>query len=165
MKKILFSLLIFGILVSSGCGGGSTPAPEASSVPVTSRDIDSEVIKTVANLSIGGMMCSEGCGGKIQKDIQALNGVKETRLDFEDTRDLNVVSVTFDPKLISEKELINCVHGIADGQYQVNSVELLRYNGLRTSGESGGGTDMESVDLGAAAQLLNLLQLVSQLAR
>ena len=71
MKKLV-SMLAFAIILGA-CG--EVAPPKKPETVIEHRDLDSEVIKTVAKMSIGGMMCAEGCGGKIQQDLRALPGV------------------------------------------------------------------------------------------
>lgn len=128
MKKIFLALaLSIGVAACT-----ESAAPSAPATVVTHRDLDSEVNKMVAKMSIEGMMCAEGCGGKIQQDLQALPGVVTTELEFEDQRPENVVKVEFDPAALNEQQLIQCVQGIADGKYRVVSVEVLHYHGLQS---------------------------------
>jgi copper chaperone CopZ len=146
-----------------GCSG---PAAEQSAVdvPVVRKSMESEVNKSVANLAIEGMTCSAGCGGKIQQELRALEGVKLTELDFAEGRAQNVVSVEFDPAKISEKDMIQCVSKIADGMYQVKGVELVDYKGIQTSRTSGD-AGVRSNDFGKLFQLLNLLETLTAFLR
>jgi len=89
-------------------------------------------------MSIGGMMCADGCGGKIQQDLRALPGVISTELEFEENRAENVVKVEFDPAVIDEKKLIDCVQSISDGKYMVSQVEVLHYHGLQNKSTHNG---------------------------
>lgn len=165
MKKIQFvfaSILLVSVL---SCSNGSTNSTSTGDTPVSRRSIDSEVNKTVASLTISGMTCAEGCGGKIQKDLQALNGVVQTDLTFEENKPQNTVLVTFDPAVITEKEMIGCVNGIADGAYHVDAVEIIEYKGLQSAGSSGVEGKMTFTEFGRLYQLLNLLQMVSKLAQ
>ncbi len=163
MKALGFLVSVALTLLIAGCSG---PAAEqaAADVPVVRKSMESEVNKTVANLAIAGMTCSAGCGGKIQQELRALEGVKLTELDFAEGRDQNVVSVEFDPAKISEKEMIQCVTKIADGMYQVKGVELVDYKGIqtaRTSGDAG----VRSNDFGKIFQLINLLETLTSFVR
>jgi copper chaperone CopZ len=128
MKKILVALsLCIGLVACS-----ESAAPAAPETVITHRDLDSEVNKMVAKMAIEGMMCAEGCGGKIQQDLQALAGVVSTELEFEEQRPENIVKVEYDPAVLSEQQLIQCVQGIADGKYHVKSLEVLHYHGLQS---------------------------------
>lgn len=162
MKKILLPLTAVSLLAFS-CGNQSANT-DAASVPVVRKEMNSEVVKTVANLSIEGMTCSSGCGGKIQQELRALKGVTSTDLDYADNRTANTVSVEFIPGQISEQEMIMCVGGISDGSYKVKSVEIVQYKGLQGTG---GGTvsdaDLSTNELGKVFQLLNLLQSLTKI--
>jgi copper chaperone CopZ len=134
MKNVLF--LLFGMLMLLACG--EPPKQALTETVITHRDLDSEVIKTVAKMNISGMMCADGCGGKIQQDLRALPGVVLTELEFEENRAENIVKVEFDPAVTDEKKLIECVQSIADGKYRVSSVEVLHYHGLQNKSTIGG---------------------------
>ncbi len=164
MKKVLISAVASLSLLASCNNNGDTAG--ASQVPVVKKEMNSEVVKTVANLSIDGMTCSSGCGGKIQQELQALKGVKGTELDFADGRAENIVSVEYSPAEISEQDMIKCVAAIADGHYHVKSVEVIQYKGLQGTGSIGSSTndaDLNANPLGKIFQLLNLLQSVSKI--
>jgi copper chaperone CopZ len=132
MKKFI-ACLVFAIVLGA-CGEVAPPAKPQTII--VHRDLDSEVIKTVAKMSVGGMMCAEGCGGKIQQDVRALPGVTGTELEFTDGSPENIVKVEYDPAITDEQKLIECVQGIADGKYTVSKVEVLHYHGLQNKAAS-----------------------------
>lgn len=134
MNKIIFFFVFSALLISCG----DSTAPVKSETVVTRRDLDSEVIKTVAKMSIQGMMCAEGCGGKIQQDLQALPGVITTDLEFVENSAENTMKVEYDTTLINENALIECVQKIADGKYRVSTVEILHYHGLQNKSVTNG---------------------------
>lgn len=134
MKKFI-ACLVFAIVLGA-CGEVAPPAKPQTII--VHRDLDSEVIKTVAKMSVGGMMCAEGCGGKIQQDVRALPGVTGTELEFTDGSPENIVKVEYDPAITDEQKLIECVQGIADGKYTVSKVEVLHYHGLQNKAASNG---------------------------
>ena len=134
MKKFI-ACLVFAIVLGA-CGEVAPPAKPQT--VIVHRDLDSEVIKTVAKMSVGGMMCAEGCGGKIQQDVRALPGVTGTELEFTDGSPENIVKVEYDPAITDEQKLIECVQGIADGKYTVSKVEVLHYHGLQNKAASNG---------------------------
>ena len=133
--KNFVACLAFAIVLGA-CGEVAPPAKPQT--VIVHRDLDSEVIKTVAKMSVGGMMCAEGCGGKIQQDVRALPGVTGTELEFTDGSPQNIVKVEYDPAVTDEKKLIECVQGIADGKYTVSKVEVLHYHGLQNKAASNG---------------------------
>ncbi len=82
-----------------------------------------EVAKLTAKLSIDGMTCAHGCGGKIQKELEKMPGVVTTQLDFVEERKVNVVTAEFQADKISVEKMMECVNGIADGKYKVLSAQ------------------------------------------
>lgn len=122
MKNLIYFLL--SILLFA-CGN-ATPNGEATPAATTNTVVDG-TNKTEAVLSISGMTCAAGCGGKIQKELQNLNGVVTTSLDFVEDRDVNVVKVEFDPNVVKETDMTNIVNTIADGQYHVVKAEIISH--------------------------------------
>ena len=129
--------LFFWIVTVILCSCGDSSAPAVAEVPVSHRELESEVYKTVAVLSIDGMMCAEGCGGKIMQELTALTGVGPIELDFETQRPINKVMVEYDPAKTDEQKIFSCVQAIADGKYKVVSAEILHYKGLRSNQHAG----------------------------
>lgn len=122
MKNLIY---LFVSLLLVACGN-ATPNAEATP-PATTNTVVDGINKTEAVLSISGMTCAAGCGGKIQKELQTLNGVVTTSLDFVEDRDVNVVKVEFDPNLVKETDMTNIVNTIADGQYHVVKAEIISH--------------------------------------
>ena len=133
LVKVLFSnlctmknlLSLFLALTFFACGN-ATPNAEATPAATTNTVVDG-TNKTEAVLSISGMTCVAGCGGKIQKELQNLNGVVTTSLDFAEDRDVNIVKVEFDPNVVKESDMTNIVNTIADGQYHVVKAEIISH--------------------------------------
>lgn len=164
MRKFIIPILFTGVLLNSCSSGESSSVSE---IPVSRKEMQSEVVKTVANLSIEGMTCSSGCGGKIQQELRALKGVKTTDLDYADNRPQNVVTVEYNPSEVSEQEMIKAVDAIESGDYQVKSVEIMQYKGLQgTGGSSSSDADIQSGNgINKVFQLLNLFQSFSNLVQ
>lgn len=101
------------------CNESNQTDTSTSSVVVEQIQEKGTVAKTVAKLSIEGMTCAHGCGGKIQKELEELDGVKATDLDFVEERKVNVVSVEFDAAQLDENKMMGLVNGLADGKYKV----------------------------------------------
>ena len=165
MKKLLPFFYALLIVSSSSCGGHDHAAEAAAGeAQITRKVLDSEVSKTVANLSISGMTCAAGCGGKIQQELRGLAGVNTTDLDFQENRPENVVTVEFDPEKVNEQGLIECDNKIADGAYHVNKVELIQYRGLQSHGRSTDAGVSENY-IGRAAQVMDLLRSLSHIVQ
>ena len=122
MKNLLYIILCVTLFAC----GNATPNAEATPAATTNTIVDG-TNKTEAVFSISGMTCAAGCGGKIQKELQNLNGVVTTSLDFVEDRDVNVVKVEFDPAVVKETDMTNIVNTIADGQYHVVKAEIISH--------------------------------------
>lgn len=113
-------ILVFSFAVAfMACNESNQTDTSASSVVVEQIQEKGTVAKTVAKLSIEGMTCAHGCGGKIQKELEELDGVKATDLDFVEERKVNVVSVEFDAAQLDENKMMGLVNSLADGNYKV----------------------------------------------
>lgn len=113
-------ILVFSLAVLlMACNESNQTDTSNSSVVVERIQEKGTVAKTVAKLSIEGMTCAQGCGGKIQKELEELDGVKATYLDFIEERKVNVVSVEFDAAQLDESKMMGLVNGLADGKYKI----------------------------------------------
>ncbi|MBM3427157.1 MAG: heavy-metal-associated domain-containing protein [Bacteroidetes bacterium] len=113
-------ILVFSFAVLwMACNESNQTGISASSVVVEQIQEKGTAAKTIAKLSIEGMTCAHGCGGKIQKELEGLDGVKATDLDFVEERKVNVVSVEFDAAQLDENKMMGLVNGLADGKYKV----------------------------------------------
>ncbi len=118
---------ILSLVVAIGMASCSSSNQEnvASNIVIEQIQEKGEVAKTVAKFSIEGMTCAHGCGGKIQKELEEMDGVKSTDLDFVDERKVNVVSVEFDAATTDENKMIGLVNGLADGKYKVVAAQRI----------------------------------------
>ncbi len=151
------------VLIWSCNGGPSAEAP--AEVKITHTELQGNVEKTEARMAIGGMMCAHSCGGKIQQELKALKGVTSTDVDYADNRTTNVVTVEFDPAIVSENELIATVQSIADGKYLISSMEVVSWKPVAGASSSSSPTENTGValDLSQFNKLLTLWQLVNGL--
>lgn len=161
MKK-LFYLFFAVALVTVACNTAADV--EQSSTKIT-HQTKTGAAKTMATLEIDGMMCATACGGKIRKEIDALNGVKLTTIDFEDNRDINKAIVEFDPAVLDENELIKTVNQIADGKlYVVKEMEVTTFE-PGAEKESEAKKEESSFDVQSVFQYPNIFNLLEKLIR
>lgn len=158
MKLILSFAVLCMVSLLWSCGPQSPEAGQSAAPVITYTEIAGESARTLALMSIEGMTCSHGCGGKIQQDLQALDGVKGTDLDYADGRDANQVMVEFDPAKVNETKLISCVNEIADGKYKVVAVEVQTVKAQSLAGGSTSDVDSApAIDFSGFFQVFNLL--------
>ena len=112
-------ILVLAVAIGMMACSDASQQNAASNVVVEQIQEKGAAAKTVAKLSIEGMTCAHGCGGKIQKELEDMDGVKSTDLDFVEERKVNVVSVEFDAASIDENKMMGSVNSLADGKYKV----------------------------------------------
>lgn len=112
-------ILVLAVAIGMMACSDASQQNAVSNVVVEQIQEKGAVAKTVAKLSIEGMTCAHGCGGKIQKELEDMDGVKSTNLDFVEERKVNVVSVEFDAASIDENKMMGLVNSLADGKYKV----------------------------------------------
>lgn len=83
--------------------------------------------KVVANkqltFEIEGMVCIMGCGGSIRSKLAETNAVEACEFDFEDGREMNKVTVSFDKNKTTPEKIIKIVTDMNDGQFKVGARE------------------------------------------
>lgn len=100
---LLFTLILFS------CG---------KSAKDKSTKKSAENVQTVS-VDIGGMTCQMGCAKLIESKLAKKEGVKNAKVTFKDS--IGVIS--FDSNIISQKEIVNTIEEIADGElYKVKKI-------------------------------------------
>jgi|TARA_R110000737_G_scaffold350741_2_gene390677 copper chaperone CopZ len=83
--------------------------------------------KVVANkqltFEIEGMVCVMGCGGSIKSKLAETNAVEKCEFDFEEGREKNKVTVSFDKNKTTPEQIIKIVTDMNDGQFKVGTSE------------------------------------------
>ena len=165
MKKFLSVFLVLSVVLGGCQSAGTNSGSDATVTHVVKKGEP----KTMATLDINGMMCATACGGKIRKELEAIEGVTLATIDFEDERPLNHATVTYDPGKTSEQALIQTVNQIADGKlYHVESVEVVTYE--KSSSESASNTadddsDEVSFDVQRVFKFPDVFHLLDKLIR
>ena len=108
-NRILALLLVVSLTYS--CGNADAPS-ENENVEVSTENL------TVADYTVEGMVCAMGCAGTIQEEVAGMTGVVVSTVDYEAGK----AHFEFDEGIVSEKEIIAKIEGIADGQYKVSEL-------------------------------------------
>lgn len=116
----IFALLFVASLVLFSCN--QTEKPKTSQKE-TKKPAEKVVANKLLTFEIEGMTCVMGCGGSIRKELAETNAVEKCEFDFEADRKTNIVTVSYDEKKTSAKELIKIVTKMNDGQFTVGSSE------------------------------------------
>ena len=117
-------LAIATACVLSACGGTKPPAVKTI---YTEALVEGTVEKTVAELSVSGMMCEVGCVAKVRKELLEVPGVASAKIDFEKNRELNTAIVEYDKEVVDAEALVAKVAAIGDGMYPIPQVTVTHY--------------------------------------
>ncbi len=110
----------------------SSPVEEASEVMtdvvITYTEATADgAEKYLATMSIEGMSCEMMCGSKISSTLAGVPGVKNADIEFNGIEDDNFAVVEYDGTKMSEQQLVEAIHSIANGVYNVKTVEVTHY--------------------------------------
>ena len=79
-----------------------------------------------ADLGISGMTCEMMCGGMIKSALVKVPGVETTEIVFHDGDAIGHAKVTYDPTKVDDSMLVLAVQALADGQYKVESIAVVK---------------------------------------
>jgi periplasmic mercuric ion binding protein len=121
MKKELIIIVVAFLFTISfiGCSNEAVKT-DTSATTFSERIMEGDENSTVAYMSIEGMSCEVGCAKFINGRLSKTEGVLASEIDFEE----NLAKVSFDPAVVSAKDLAEMVNKLNDGQYKVSSVEV-----------------------------------------
>ncbi len=121
--RIFLSLVVAVALAA--CGSESQQANHENPVEVKYSYVEGSEHGAKAKLGVKGMSCEVMCGGLIKKSLKKLDGVSTAEISFNPDSKEGLAEVNFDDKLITEKELVAAIEKLNEGQYKVNSVEVV----------------------------------------
>ncbi len=109
MKLKLLASVLF-VSLAFACSNATTEAEQNTTVTVSTT--------ALASMGIDGMVCAAGCAAKIQDELASTEGVINCEVNFA----TELASIEYDPKVVSEQELIGAIEGVHGGdQYKVTS--------------------------------------------
>jgi len=116
--KIFNSLLILILVFTTfSCQKNNKPVVKDSTQTVSAKE-DLQSIE----VNIEGMTCEIGCAKLIQSKVYKLDGVKESKVNFEEKKGV----FTFDKNKITSEEITKNINGIAGGDlYKVTEIKTL----------------------------------------
>lgn len=124
--RFIFPVIMILILSCSESDNQETKA-EVDVPEITVVEMEGDESKHLASLDISGMSCEKMCVNAVSKKLRETEGVKEVKVEFKKDRDLNFAHVDYDESVVSAEELIQAVHGIANGAYQVKNAKVEKH--------------------------------------
>jgi copper chaperone CopZ len=161
MKHLVYISALF--FVVSSC---STESQEETTESNESTEQVAEVVADrTLTMEIDGMVCEMGCGGSIRKDLKATGGVSGVQFDFEDERETNIATISFDKDLISVDEMIKRISELQDGQFTIGATSSESIDEVSTN-ETSSTSSSESSKVNVSSknvEMPNFLDLLSGL--
>ncbi|MFY7811782.1 MAG: heavy-metal-associated domain-containing protein [Flavobacterium sp.] len=117
MKKILVILMVFTILIS--CKNEEYQKhPDAGKVTQPKPALRADAQFVTASFKIDGMHCKMGCAASLQKKIFNMEGVKTSKIDFENKS----ATIVFDKNVMTTEKIIEKVLA-TDKTYVVSDIK------------------------------------------
>ncbi|MBA3985421.1 MAG: heavy-metal-associated domain-containing protein [Flavobacteriales bacterium] len=113
MKALKTMVVIISFLFAfTSCKNETTPETKTveTTEPAPEKILNPDANYVTASFSVEGMKCAMGCAKVIEKNLFAMDGVKEAKVDF----DSQMATVTYDEKLVNEEKLIASVAAASD---------------------------------------------------
>ncbi len=121
------SLIIATIALATACSGpGSSDAVSVASRTESTVNITEGQPMATADLGISGMTCEMMCGGMIKSALAKVPGVETAEVVFHDGDVIGHAKVTYDPAKVDDTKFVKAVQALADGQYKVESISVVK---------------------------------------
>jgi copper chaperone CopZ len=114
MKKLLFIIISFSLLLLSCSENSNNEANTAKKISVANQKITFEV---------EGMVCKMGCGGSIRKALLETKSVSQVDVDYQDDRTKQIVSVFYNKGQINKSAIVKLLETINDKQFKIAVID------------------------------------------
>jgi periplasmic mercuric ion binding protein len=113
-------IVLISTLILASCGQTEL---KATNEKQENRPKEKVVANKKLTFEIEGMVCVMGCGGSIRSKLAETNAVEKCEFDFEEGRENNKVTVSFDKNKTTPEKIIKIVTEMNDGQFKVGALE------------------------------------------
>jgi copper chaperone CopZ len=114
MKKLLFIIISFSLLLLSCSENSNNEANTVKKISVANQKITFEV---------EGMVCKMGCGGSIRKALLETKSVSQVDVDYQDDRTKQIVSVFYNKSQINKSAIVKLLETINDKQFKIAVID------------------------------------------
>ena len=114
MKKLLFIIISFSLLLLSCSENSNNEANTVKKISVANQKITFEV---------EGMVCKMGCGGSIRKALLETKSVSSVDVDYQDDRTKQIVSVFYNKSQINKSAIVKLLETINDKQHKIAVID------------------------------------------
>lgn len=120
--------LLLSLLLIVACGQGPTADQQAVVADRTVQEVQISEGEPMAkaDLTITGMSCSMMCGNMIKSALAKVPGVSAAEVEYTEGTDAGHAKVTYDPAKVDDGQLVSAVRALADGQYGVTAISIVK---------------------------------------
>ena len=109
-------VFVFLLLLTSCNNEASGIATKASQVA------DSQAPNKTLYANVEGMVCKMGCAASIRKELKAIDGVDEVRIDFIKDRTKQELIVLYCDAKINQELIVSSIESINENQFVVSDI-------------------------------------------
>ena len=109
-------LLFVFLLLLSSCNNEGFEAKN------TVQSLNSVQPNKTLSANVEGMVCKMGCAASIRKELNALDGVDEVRIDFVKDRAKQELTVIYNDTKINQELIISSIETINEKQFVVSDL-------------------------------------------
>ncbi len=120
--------LLLSLLLIAACGQGPTASEQAVVADRTVQEVQISEGEPMAqaDLTITGMSCSMMCGNMIKSALAKVPGVSTAEVEYTEGSEAGHAKVTYDPTQVDDGQLVAAVRALADGQYGVTAISIVK---------------------------------------
>ena len=109
-------LFVFLVLLSSCKNEASDKATN------TTQSLNSLKPNKTLSANVEGMVCKMGCAASIRKELNALDGVYEVRIDFVEDRAKQELTVLYNDTKVNQELIVSSIETINEKQFVVSDL-------------------------------------------
>ena len=109
-------VFVFLVLLSSCNNEASDEATN------TAQSLNSVKPNKTLSANVEGMVCKMGCAASIRKELTAIDGVDEVRIDFVEDRTKQELIVMYNDTKINQELIVSSIESINEKQFVVSDL-------------------------------------------
>jgi copper chaperone CopZ len=121
MKLVYFSLLLTIIF---SCTQQEETIIVKNAKPTEEKKRVDVIPSKILTLEVEGMSCEMNCGGSIRKELKKTGAVSRVEFVWIEDAEKQVTKVSYDDTKISDKEIVNLIEKINEGQFTTHGGKI-----------------------------------------
>lgn len=117
MNKLIYTLLL--LIFCFSCSHQKEKIVVKNAKPKEEKKIVDITPTKIMTLEVKGMSCEMNCGGSIRKELKKTGAVSRVEFNWVEEAEKQQTKISFDDTKISEKDIVNLIESINEGQFTV----------------------------------------------